>query len=218
MDGRSFEGRFILNGQDNVFDEQAQQYDAWFDAHPAIYQSELAALRKVVSEDGLEIGIGTGRFALPLEIKLGLDPSVAMLSIARGRGMGVVRGIAEQLPFKDNTFDLVLFVTTLCFVSDPLRALAEAKRVISNDGRIVIGLIDDGGPMGKAYAERVSGRAFYRGAIFRSAEQVLSMLRAVGLSHMVIFQTIFHDPKEMTVPDLVLPGHGKGLFVVIAAK
>lgn len=201
-----------------MFDNRAQEYDTWFDAHPAVYRSELAALRKVASKDGLEIGIGTGRFALPLGIRLGLDPSPEMLLIAKGRGMEVVRGIAEQLPFKDNAFDLVLFVTTLCFVSDPLRALIEAKRVKSDDGRIVIGLIDSGSTIGQAYTKRVQGGAFYQEATFRSTEQVLSMLQTVGCSTSAVFQTIFHDPRDMTAPDPVRPGHGKGLFVVISAS
>ncbi|MGQ9673958.1 MAG: hypothetical protein ACUVV5_12660, partial [Candidatus Aminicenantales bacterium] len=47
-----------------------KSYDEWYDKHPALYQSELAALRKVVpSGTGLEIGVGTGRLAVPLAVR-----------------------------------------------------------------------------------------------------------------------------------------------------
>ncbi|HHT76201.1 MAG TPA: hypothetical protein PKX52_03595 [Methanomassiliicoccaceae archaeon] len=47
----------------SIFDERAEQYDAWFDEHAAAYWSELGALRKASREGiGLDAGVGTGRF------------------------------------------------------------------------------------------------------------------------------------------------------------
>ena len=52
----------------NHYQKTWRSYDKWFDTHKALYQSKLAALRKVVhSGTGLEIGVGTGRFAAPLD-------------------------------------------------------------------------------------------------------------------------------------------------------
>lgn len=217
MDGRSDERRLMPKVMTRVFDRRAKEYDGWFDDHPAIYLSELAALRKVALKGGLEIGVGTGRFALPLRISIGLDPSLPMLAIARERGLEVVRGMAEELPFGDGTFDQALFVTTLCFISDPLRAMNEARRIVRQDGRLVIGLLDFGSAIGRRYLEGVKDSSFYRGARFLSTAQVLGVLRKSGWSPSAIFQTIFVDPKEMTVPDPVLPGHGRGLFVAMSA-
>ena len=52
-----------------VFDQRAEEYDRWFDEHPAIYLSELNALRMAACHGiGLEMGVGTGRFAMPLGV------------------------------------------------------------------------------------------------------------------------------------------------------
>lgn len=203
----------------NVFDERSEGYDAWFDKYPWAYRSELAALKRVVSGGlGLEVGVGTGRFAAPLGVKVGLDPSIPMLSIARGRGIEVVRGVAAHLPFRNDTFDLVLFMTTLCYVGDTLRALMEAKRVVNSHGRIAIGFIDKGSTIGREYATRAKASPFYGDARFYSTEELKEILHEVGCAQSAIFQTVFRDPKGMTAPDPVIEGHGKGLFVVISAR
>jgi len=45
---------------------------------------------------GLEIGVGTGRFAAPLGIKVGVDPSMAMLAYAAERGVLGRQGTIES--------------------------------------------------------------------------------------------------------------------------
>src|SRR5450830_760673 len=114
-----------------AFDDNANEYDNWFDNNQEIYQSELLALKQSVPIDkiGLEIGVGTGRFAVPLGVRIGVDPSEAMSSIARQRCVKVIKGFADSLPFKDKSFDFVLFVTTICFLDDIYQALKEVYRV-----------------------------------------------------------------------------------------
>lgn len=84
-----------------VFNELANKYDSWFDSHPAVFQSELEALKKLIpkSGDGLEVGVGSGRFSAALGIKTGLEPSVVLSNLARSRGINVYEGVAESLPF-----------------------------------------------------------------------------------------------------------------------
>jgi len=71
---------------------------------------------------GIEIGVGSGRFAVPLGIKTGVDPSPRMREIAQQKGVKVIDAVAEELPFENSQFELVLMVTTICFV-DNLNAL-----------------------------------------------------------------------------------------------
>ncbi|QSG10618.1 SAM-dependent methyltransferase [Halapricum desulfuricans] len=94
------------------FEEHTDRYEQWFETHEAAYRSELAALERLVSPagDGIEIGVGSGRFAGPLGVDVGIDPSAAMLGRARERGIKVVRGVAESLPFDAATFDTVLIL------------------------------------------------------------------------------------------------------------
>jgi hypothetical protein len=36
----------------NVFDQYAEEYDTWFDAHPWVYQSEVRAVKMVLPQSG----------------------------------------------------------------------------------------------------------------------------------------------------------------------
>ena len=98
-------------------------------------------------ERALDIGCGTGNHLLFLN-KLGLDingvdASHYMIEIARNR-LGarctLKTGMAEDLPFDDNEFDLVVLINTLEFLDDPLKALREAGRVAKR--KIFIGGIN----------------------------------------------------------------------------
>lgn len=62
---------------------------------------------------GVEIGVGSGRFAVPLDIRVGIDPSPRMLAIAAARGIEVVEGVAEDLPFSRASFDYALVVVPM---------------------------------------------------------------------------------------------------------
>ncbi len=61
--------------------------------------------------------MSTGRFALPLGIKLGIESAKAMIDIARKREIVVHDDMAEKLPFAFS-FDFVLMVKTLYFMQD----------------------------------------------------------------------------------------------------
>jgi ubiquinone/menaquinone biosynthesis C-methylase UbiE len=57
---------------------------------------------------------------------------------ADGTGAQVDAAAAEALPYDDASFDAVLFTLVLCTVADPDRALAEARRVLRPDGRLIV--------------------------------------------------------------------------------
>ncbi|MBA7707387.1 hypothetical protein ES703_116259 [subsurface metagenome] len=123
------------------FEKYAEQYEEWFVENRWVYEAELRAVKAMLSAGGhgVEIGVGTGRFAEPLGIKIGVEPSKRMREIAQKRGIQVLDGVAEEVPFYDCEFDFVLMVTTICFVDDINRALLEAHRVLSHGGYLIIG-------------------------------------------------------------------------------
>jgi ubiquinone/menaquinone biosynthesis C-methylase UbiE len=98
----------------------------------------------------LELGAGTGHnlpyytgavtelvmtepdphMARRLRERLASDPGAA------GRP-SVVEASAEDLPFDDDSFDTVVATLVLCTIPDPQRALAEARRVLVEGGRLL---------------------------------------------------------------------------------
>jgi len=89
----------------------------------------------------LDVGCGTGRNLplLPPGTKvIGLDPTRESLLRARRRAPGalLVRGSAEKLPFRDGAFDTVVSGLVFCSVPDPLRGLAEVRRVLAPGGQL----------------------------------------------------------------------------------
>jgi len=203
-----------------IFDKYAQEYDLWFQRNRAVYESELMALKALTpkSGKGLEVGIGTARFSSPLGIKIGIDPAMNMLLIAKKRKIKVCMAKAEMLPFKDNCFDFVLIVSVLCFLTDPFQALKEAKRVIKDGGRIIIGMIDRGSRLGKLYESKKEKSKFYSYARFYSVKEVLFWLKGLGFKILSIYQTIFQDPKLITRSEPIKEGYGEGGFIAISAK
>ncbi len=202
------------------FDEHAEAYDRWFEANRPAYESELRAVRTLLPrfERAVEIGVGTGRFAAPLGISTGVDPSGPMARIARGRGVRVIEAVAEDLPFGEGLFDLALMVTTVCFLDDVAKAFGEIYRVLCSDGHFVAGIIDLGTEPGKMYRARKPESGFYRPARFMSSEEVWSELEHAGFSDLVCAQTIFEPPEDMRGISPVEPGCGRALFAVMRGR
>ncbi len=201
------------------FEKHRDRYENWFERHRYAYLSELEAVRRLLPKEGkgAEIGVGTGRFAAPLGIKLGVEPSKAMAEIARKRDVEVIEGVAESLPFPDESLDYLLMVTTICFVDDPEKALREAYRVLKPGGALIIGFVDRDSPIGKYYEEHREESVFYRDARFFSTEELLELLKKVGFRKFEIVQTLFHRLDEIKDVEPTKPGYGEGSFVVIKA-
>ena len=100
-----------------------QKYDAWVEEHAYAYQLEVMTVRSLLlprSGRELEVGVGTGRFAVPLDITVGVEPSHAMASLAATRHRGL-RGERRRAPFDNKSFDFVVMVTTYAFSPVPYK-------------------------------------------------------------------------------------------------
>lgn len=195
------------------FEDYSEEYDEWFVRNKDKYEAELRALRCFIPANGcgLEVGVGSGKFAGPLGIKTGVEPSHKMADKARKLDIHVLSGIAEDLPVPNNSFDFVLMITTICFVDDLKKTFQEAFRVLKKEGFIVIGFIDKDSELGNLYRANKDKSHFYSIAEFFSTEEVLACLSEAGFGTFETKQTIFSGYNSQQILD----GFGTGSFVVI---
>jgi SAM-dependent methyltransferase len=92
----------------------------------------------------LDVGCGAGmvlRLAADRGADVtGIDASEALLAHARSRvpGAPIVQGEIEDLPFDDDSFDVVTGFNSFQYAARPLAALAEAVRVVAPGGRVLL--------------------------------------------------------------------------------
>ena len=104
----------------------------------------------------LDVGCGTGMAADMAAARgaevSGVDAADGMLSIARERVAkgDFRRGDLEDLPFADNTFDVVTGINAFQYAGNPVAALCEAGRVAKRDGRVVVAAFGNPDGMGAA--------------------------------------------------------------------
>jgi SAM-dependent methyltransferase len=202
------------------FVQHHERYENWFERHGAAYLSELVAVRALLpwTGRGLEIGVGSARFAAPLGVEFGIDPASAMLEYARARGVRVACAVAEALPFAKAAFDYALVVTTICFVENAAAMVAEAGRVLKPGGALVIGFIDRASALGREYEAHRAENVFYRDARFYSGDEVERLLGEAGFGPPVWAQTLFSPLAQMREIEPLRAGRGEGSFVVVKAS
>lgn len=102
----------------------------------AMVRSHVTAQSRV-----LDLGCGRGGvvelFWRDVRLAAGLDPDVPSLSEHRAAGMPVIRGVGEQLPFVDGSFDLIVCLWVLEHLPEPVTMLKEVQRVLSPGGHFV---------------------------------------------------------------------------------
>jgi len=214
---------FEKNMKHNLpFDSNVHEYEEWYDEYPSVFKSEVEALRQMLPEGealtGIEVGLGTGRFSEALGIKEGIEPSPNMRRLAVKRGIEVIDGTAEQMPYADLRFDFVVMAFCISYFEDLHIAFREASRVLKQNGTFVIGFIDRNSPIGEYYEKHKPESTFYKLANFYTVDKVVFELTKAGFRHFKFCQTLFKPLDEITSFEPPRPGYGQGSFVVIQAR
>jgi SAM-dependent methyltransferase len=130
------------------FDRAAGFYDATRRHSAQVSAAQTDALLQAlqdVDDPTLEIGVGTGRVALPLVAAgrrlVGVDLSSAMLAALRDkspRALPLVRADATRLPFHDDAFGAAVAAHVLHLVADWRAVIAELRRVVRPGGTLLV--------------------------------------------------------------------------------
>lgn len=169
--------------------EIARSYDSWLQTPSGRYiddREKRLILDLTSPKEGerlLDVGCGTGDHLLMFRARgchvTGIEPSPHMLDMAEqkiGHRQGLHVGKAEDLPFSDNEFDIVILMTSLEFTDDPQQAVAEAVRVCR--GRIFIGVLNKLSLI--AIQRRLAGRSrdsIYNHARFYTIDGLRRLIR-----------------------------------------
>jgi SAM-dependent methyltransferase len=211
--------------EESPFDALASAYDAWFeDEGKIVFVIEVKAFQKVLPllpKPWLEVGVGSGRFAQALGIKMGIDPSSELLTMARKRGIKVFQAKGEERFFDEETFGTIFLIVTLCFVDSPIAVLNEAHRILKTGGKIVLGLVLRDSPWGRFYSAKKEERhRFYKHATFYSYEEVKELLEHTGFAVEKVISTLFQKPNEVEAMEPPREGFfsDAGFTIVVARK
>jgi SAM-dependent methyltransferase len=208
----------------NPFDDPslAHRYERWYsEAGRRTDALEKALLGQLLASfpdarTVLDVGCGTGHFTRWMAEQgldaVGLDVSDPMLNEARRHdGVSYMNGDALALPLADRSRDLVALITTLEFVSDPERALAEAVRVARQG--ILLGVLNRYSLL--ALRRRLSRESLWRNARFFGPGELAELARAAAGRRIrsVLWRTTLWPLPG--VRDLRLPWGG---FIGMAVK
>jgi SAM-dependent methyltransferase len=208
-----------------------EQYDAWYRTPRGAWIGDiefrmLVGMLRAQPGDGLlDVGCGTGyfsrRFAREAGLQVsGVDPDAASLAYARTQsqpGEQFVEGRAEQLPFRDCSFDGAVSVTALCFIDEQRHALQEMLRVTRR--RVVLGLLNRNSLLHRQVGRR-GGVGGYRSAHWHTSAEIRKLFDGLPIANLELRSANFLPGEgrvarlvEYTTPSRLLLGG----FLAVAA-
>lgn len=160
----------------------------------------------------LEVGCGTGVVARDLAALTGrrgvvtaVDTSATLLAHARVLSRGAPggrlvfrRADGHRLPFADGRFDVVVAITVILHVEDPVRVVKEMVRVARAGGRVAV-QDQDFGLVGAAHPDRELTARILDGVAARiypephSGRRLGALLRAAGLRDVRLLADLYQD-------------------------
>ena len=179
----------------------------------------LEHIGEVAEKRILEIGCGDGDLAVTLA-ELGgrvaaIDASEPMIAAARQRAaehhvrVDFRVGRAQRVPFDDNSFDIVVAVTILCFVRDATPVFQEIARVLKPGGRLVIGEL---GRWSTWAAERRIrawlGSELWKRGLFRTPASLRRLARSASLKPVALEGAVYY-PRWTWAARLLAPLDGR---------
>ena len=151
---------------------------------------------------------------MELRIKYGIEPSEPMANIAKQRGIDVIIGNAENMPYENESFDYAIMVAVDPFIENIEQVYREIFRVLKAGGKLIIGTLHKDGAVAKKYMG-ITDSEVYKSAQFHTISETIEQLKSGGFSAFNTCQSLFSiHPEKIETP---IQGHDKGSFVAIEA-
>jgi len=156
--------KFSLN------EKTAERYSEYMKKFPELYNYLASIVKKNISknvEKPVIIDLGTGTGLLYLEINkhipkakfIGIDPSDKMLMVAnrniRNKNFNTILGIAEKIPLKNNSADIVVCRFSITYWEKPEAGFSEIFRVLKAGGKIILEILNKDFPKWKLFMVKI---------------------------------------------------------------
>lgn len=169
-------------------------YDDWYETPRGrwIGGRELELIEEMLApqpgESLLDVGCGTGYFTRGLAKQLdgsvsGIDINPAWLAHARqsdDNGIDWMVGDARALPLSDDSVDLAISITSLCFIDDECQVVREMLRVARR--RTALGLLNRRSLLWWQKG-RNGGSGAYQGAHWHTPREALGLFHGLSVTH-----------------------------------
>jgi SAM-dependent methyltransferase len=211
---------------------EAEEYDRWYTTPRGrwIGRCELNLLLRILEpragESLLDVGCGTGFFTRELAGRItgriiGADLNNEWVRYALQKG-GIrstyVAADARVLPFRKDSFDMVVSIAALCFIKDPLAAIHEIIRITRR--RFAVGLLNRKSLLWLQKG-REGGRGAYHGAHWHTVGEVKSLFHGLPVRNLCV-RTAIHMPNggavsvflERIIPSALLTG----AFILVSGE
>jgi ubiquinone/menaquinone biosynthesis C-methylase UbiE len=191
IDSSIFQGRYVNFQQGKYTDEFIYGRYQMFEEIDTI----LAQLPKGAKV--LDLGCGTGHFSSYIKSLgydvTGLDPSTKMLNYARENFPDIifVEGYSNDLPFEENTFDLIISIEVLRYLDTQIviESYKDMHRTLKPGGKIFITHVNTLATEGyfifyhlKKIAHTFKGKE-YHSSYFTSAQKEKRVLKEIGFKN-----------------------------------
>jgi SAM-dependent methyltransferase len=179
-----------------AFDVAADAYDRFMGRFSDPLADALVdLLDPQPGQRALDVGCGPGAVTERLVGRLGaaavkaIDPSAPFVDAVRARcpGVDVRSGVAEALPFPDDSVDVAVSQLVVLFMSDPVAGLREMARVTRPGGLVAANVWDVAGgrspiaPLWQAARDLDPGVDGDTGLAVTSAHELAGVFDAAGL-------------------------------------
>lgn len=137
-----------------VDDKTAEEFAAYMKKFIDLYEYLASAVQRHSSTSHpfiLDLGAGPGLLSveifrkIPQATIIGIDPLIKMLQLANGNVKNAdfqtfepVVGVSENIPFKDNTVDMIASRFSLPYWTQPNKSFQEMMRVLKPGGKVVL--------------------------------------------------------------------------------